>query len=201
MEPAIGQRFGKLKVAGAPVSNNGRYWPCVCDCGGSAMVTITDLKKRAKANGGCVLCFRITHGHGSSSNPTYSKYQAMKQRCSNPEHVSYADYGGKGIKVCKRWADSFEAFLEDMGESPAGMSIERIDGGKGYTPGNCKWATILEQANNRSNNTPVTFNGVNYPTVAAACRALGLNHATIRMRINRGATACEAIAKSIPTLK
>lgn len=193
--PAIGDRFGRLTVVGDPVSNNGRYWPCECDCGGAGiMVTITDLKARAKSNGGCAGCSRVKHGHGKSTNPTYSKYQAMKQRCSNPKHKDYPSYGGRGIEVCERW-QSFENFLADMGESPEGKSIDREDVNGNYEPGNCRWATKKEQANNTRRNTPVTISGVYYPSVAMACEKLGAPYGTVRQRISRGHSPEQAITQ------
>lgn len=200
-DPVIGQRFGKLTITGAPVSRNGRYWPCSCDCGGSAMVNISDLNKRAARNGGCELCYRVTHGHGRSTNPTYSKYQAMKQRCANPKHKDWGNYGGRGITVCERWANSFEAFLEDMGESPEGMSIDRRNVDGNYEPGNCKWSTKLEQANNTRRNVAVEVAGVSYPSLAEACRARGIAYGKVRQRLHRGCTIEQAFYQLPNTLK
>lgn len=82
--------------------------------------------------------------------PTYNSWLGMRERCSNPNHNRYRYYGGRGIRVCDRW-QSFAAFLADMGEKPAGTSIDRVDLDGDYEPGNCHWATATEQARNKSN--------------------------------------------------
>ena len=87
-----------------------------------------------------------------SGEPTlaYRTWHSMKQRCNNPKDQAYTYYGGRGIKVCDRWNDSFINFLEDMGERPPKTSIDRIDNDKGYYPENCRWATKKQQYGNRS---------------------------------------------------
>lgn len=86
--------------------------------------------------------------HGQTGTPTYFTWVSMHQRCSNPKHDAFDRYGGRGILVCPRW-QSFEAFLADMGERPAGTSIDRIDNDRGYEKANCRWATRAVQRNNR----------------------------------------------------
>jgi hypothetical protein len=183
MNPEIGDRFGKLTVTGGPVSRNGRYWPCKCDCGGDVWASITSLRSRAASGGACAVCARIKHGHGSSSDSTYSKYQAMKARCLNRNHKDFPNYGGRGIAICARWLEAFEHFLADMGEAPAGMTIERERVDEGYEPGNCRWATRLEQSRNARSNIQVAIGGVKYGTLSEAAQAHGSPYSTVRIRI------------------
>jgi len=94
----------------------------------------------------------LKHGHNKKSGqetPTYNSWQKMKQRCLNPKATGYHNYGARGITVCRRWRNSFENFLNDMGERPEGMSIDKIDNNGSYGKWNCKWSTPKEQANNK----------------------------------------------------
>ena len=92
------------------------------------------------------------HGHCGNGTtdrtPTYNTWRAMRERCTNPNHIKYSNYGGRGIVICKSWK-KFVSFLRDMGERPEGMTLDRIDGNKGYNPKNCKWSTLSEQNKNR----------------------------------------------------
>jgi len=105
---------------------------------------------------------RATHGHASNGkrSKVYGTWVDMKQRCLNPNITQYARYGGRGITVCKKWADSFEAFYKDVGEPPTSKhTLDRINNDKGYEPKNVRWATRKEQSNNISTNVWVTYDG------------------------------------------
>lgn len=109
------------------------------------------------------------HGHATRKmrTPTYHSWNAMMQRCNNPHHKSWFDYGFRGIKVAKRW-HKFENFLTDMGERPDGTTLERINNNRGYNKVNCKWATIAEQNKNRRGWNPSGANtyGIHLPNHA-----------------------------------
>ena len=119
--------------------------------------------------------------HGLRKHPLYGRWLMMWQRCTNPSQLRYADYGGKGITVCERWKN-FANFLEDMGEAPAGTTIERLDNSKGYSPDNCIWATRSVQMRNTSRTRVLEFNGKTQ-CVSDWAKELGLNESSLRERL------------------
>jgi len=122
-----------------------------CDCGKSYCNDMSEVNRGRVV--GCYDCrnriTNLTHAHSKDgSGSAYISWKNMRQRCNNPNHTSYSDYGGRGISICDRW-NSFENFLLDMGDRPKSMSIDRINVNGNYEPNNCQWATAKEQRNNQ----------------------------------------------------
>ncbi len=128
-----------------------------------------------------------------AKTPTYTCWRHMRDRCQNPKRHDYPNYGGRGIKVCERWAD-FINFFDDMGTRPRGMTIERIDNGGNYEPGNCRWATATEQARNRRTNVLLTIGGITMPIVSWAEKT-GVPRKCIEQRIRRGFPAEVSVSR------
>ena len=148
-----GERFGKLTIVKevepyVTPSQKMRTFQLTCDCGNTTEVILNSLRKGSTTSCGCGIGKKETHG--LSSHYLYKTWSRMKQRCYNPKSTRYENWGGRGIRVCDRWLNSFPNFLKDMGDRPEGMSIDRFPDKDGnYEPDNCRWATIEQQNNNR----------------------------------------------------
>lgn len=177
-----GLRFGRLTVMHRGPNNQlGRsQWICQCDCGNVAIKLGVNLTAEVTRSCGCYMqesrksIGEKTRKHSALGTKEYNSWQAMRKRCNYPAEHNYANYGGRGIQVCERW-DSFGLFLQDMGHAPTALhSLDRIDVNGHYAPENCRWATAVEQCNNRRNNLRVRYMGEER-TVAEWARLLGVN--------------------------
>jgi len=181
-----GQQFGQL-TALEYVGN--RKWLCKCTCGNETSVRNTYLLSGHTRSCGCLRTRKTverTTTHGLTASKVYRAWEHMKTRCTNPNHPATHHYMGRGITVCARWLDSFEAFYEDMGEPPTPKhTLERIDNDGPYNPDNCKWATRTEQMRNRRSTIMLTYAGKTRPLVEWA-EQFGLRKTTLRARIRRG---------------
>lgn len=192
----IGKKFGRLTVTDGPTYKGRRVaWVCTCDCGNVKTIAGNMLTNDNTRSCGCLrretTAARLTtHGMASSKDQSkrtaeYKVWAGIKRRCQNPAEERYPAYGGRGIKICSRWSDSFEAFLTDMGKRPSARhQIDRIDNDGDYEPGNCRWVDRRANMNNRSDNRFLQL-GEERMTVADWERRTGIPSAAIRARIDR----------------
>ena len=191
-----GKKFNRLTVL-KRVENRGKdpAWLCKCDCGNECIVVGPHLKRGDIKSCGCfhkesVACRNIVNKpakkHGKSNERIYKVWDDMKSRCYNQNHKEYNLYGGEGKTVCDDWLHDFQAFYDwAMANGyKEGLTIERIDNTKGYSPDNCKWATYKEQANNKRNNHLITYNGKTQ-TMAQWADEYNVPYDKLKSRLNK----------------
>ena len=204
------QTFGRLTVieeAPPRVYQSGRkiyMWKCRCECGNICTVATSDLRSGHTASCGCYqkeCASEAKKTHGKSKERLYNIYKNMHKRCDDPSCGHYKWYGGKGISVCHEWSgdNGVAAFFEwalNNGYSDE-LTIDRIDGNKGYSPDNCRWATRKQQSNNIKSNVILTYNGKDY-TLSELAEYAKMPRGTLRTRIFKlGMEVKNAVEKPI----
>lgn len=196
----VGQKFGRLTVthdAGRDNKSN-ILWGCVCDCGGKATAHAYDL--RAGKIKSCKCLWKegtaTTHGKGRKGpkrSRVYSVWAAMIQRCSNQNDKNWDCYGARGITVAVPWGN-FLNFYNDMGDPPAGYTLERVDNTKGYSKENCCWVTHKAQNRNKRSNIYITING-DTKILNDWVKALSISNASVQYRIHNKGESHEQVIK------
>jgi hypothetical protein len=191
-----GKKFWRLTLIEIVKRKPTPIYLCKCDCGSIKKIDHYSIIYGKTKSCGCLknenTAQRSTvHGLLTKENKITNKraleiYTSMKARCYNKHKKNYMNYGGRGIKVCRRWKHSFEKFFTDMSPiPPPPFSLDRIDNNKGYSKDNCRWATIKEQRRNRRNNKIISYNG-KQQCVSAWAEETGVKYTTLMRRFNRG---------------
>lgn len=201
-----GLKLGYLTVISRTNKRAGTVilWLCKCDCGKECLVRSNFLKNGTTKSCGCkrneLIKKSLTkHGKSRTKDPTYDSWRSMISRCEQPSHKSYEHYSKRGIKVCERW-HKFENFLEDMGERPTNLQLDRIDNDKGYYPENCRWTTAKVNSNNRSSSVYLDFNGKRL-SVSEWSQILNIPYSTLDKRLKAGWTVEKALTTKVKLKK
>ena len=188
IEEEIGKRYGRLAVVTFSHYRQTKWgkrkiYNFACCCGNSFATDIKDVKSGNTKSCGCITGER--HGE-STSSVEYNAWLYMRTRCLNKNREDWMLYGGRGVKICQRWIDSFSDFLSDVGRRPSPHhSLDRWPDVNGdYEPGNVRWASPDEQANNKRNNRKITFNGETL-NLSQWARRVGVGHKTISYRLSQ----------------
>lgn len=191
-----GQTFGTwtlLRPGPQYEVNKAVRWWCRCACGFERLAIPSALKFHGSV--GCNACraARRSLNRSEGTKLALSSYRSMLNRCYNAKMACYCRYGARGIAVCERWRESFENFLEDMGERPSvSHTIDRINGSGNYEPSNCRWATKLKQARNMKSNVNLTLNGETH-CISEWAAILGIRQGLIASRHRSGKSVEECL--------
>jgi len=196
-----GLKFGRLTALRfAFIRNGASYWLSNCECGNEKVTSLTNLMNGHTKSCGCfrkeeLKKLKTKHGFSGKGDRTYKTWLAMNDRCNNSKCKSYKNYGGRGIVVCNEWS-TFEKFLQDMGERPKELTLDRINNNGNYEKTNCRWSTRKEQGNNKRNNRILVINN-NTKTLAQWSEESKIGVNTIRRRIASGWTIIDSITKPV----
>lgn len=198
----IGKRNGRLVcLYETPRRGRARRFMFRCDCGREKDILMASFTSKRAVSCGCITRENIrsavkrqTRHNGFKRE--FRTWASMISRCTNPDSQGYKHYGARGIKVCDRWLNSFDAFLQDMGPRPQRHSIDRIDNDGNYEPQNCRWATIRQQSRNRRTSKLISFQGrtLNITDWAAE---LGTNASILCSRLKNGWPIEDALTRPV----
>ena len=168
------------------------YVLCRCDCGKEKVINYNNIKRGLVKSCGCLTKTK----NGLSGTRIGKCYHGIMQRCYNKKDINYKNYGGRGIKMCKEWVDNFMSFYNWAKKSgyKDGLTIDRINPNGDYCPENCRWATIKEQQNNRTNNRILEYKGQKR-TITAWANFCGLSYRNLHYRLKNGYSIEEAIER------
>lgn len=193
-----GKQFGRLTVierAEDQVSPSGRHramWLCKCECGNTKVINGENLKGGKTLSCGCLHRQRAREAmlkHGDTDSRLYNVWSAIKRRCYKQDDPAYSWYGGRGVKMCEEWRNDYSAFREWALESGyrydakrGECTLDRVDNDGDYTPSNCRWVSMKEQANNKSTNHYIAFGDVTH-TIAEWAEILDMPYSKLRKQL------------------
>jgi hypothetical protein len=195
--------FGKLTVLHraesyiSPKGSTSTMWACQCACGKTVVTRGSRLKMGTAKSCGCDRALTViskrekgikrVNTHGLTDTKIYTIWSAMKRRCLNPNACNYKNYGGRGIEVCEEWIHDFKSFYDwsMINGYAQNLSIDRIDTNQGYSPLNCRWITLIEQASNKRSNRYITYNEIT-ETLAGWSRITGIDSRVLGSRLKKG---------------
>lgn len=192
--------IARAKTKIQPSGKSVRFWKCICKCGKEKDVNESNLRSGLSKSCGCVGSAKTSkrntkHGLALSHKRAFDVWNNLTQRCRNSNNPGYNDYGGRGITVCERWLN-FKNFLDDMGDPPDSMEIDRIDNNDGYSLNNCRWTIKRINMNNRRNTLEFEWKGVIKP-LSFICEECGASLHHVTERLNIGWSLDEALSTPI----
>lgn len=196
---SVGMKIWRLKLLYVAGKGQKKRWLCRCECLAIKEICPSELRNNRTVSCGCfhkdwLSSTKRKHGEsgeGPNPSPEYKAWNTMKHRCYNPRDISFHNYGGRGIEVCKEWRESFEVFLRDVGRKPSPEhSLDRIENDHGYEPGNVRWATREEQNRNKRNTKLLNWSG-EYKTLTEWASVVGMRQSVLWKRIYRGGWSLE----------
>lgn len=182
----VGEVYARLSVVSEAGKNKAgsKLFACNCSCGKTGVFVGSRLKRGETRSCGCFhaeVTSKIASTHGKSGSGAHRSWAAMLERCNSERNIGYANYGGRGITVCEEWR-KFEAFYQDMGDRPQGMTLDRIDPNGNYCKDNCRWLSKKMQNRNRRDNRLFEFQGKGR-TIPEIAEMVGLKEPTLRRRL------------------